>query len=526
MTVVAQWLELASPAPDETLRTAIETAIELELRSATPAADVLADTARRRVVRADVASGCVVLKRVSAAAPFRDVLRRPVLGTPVRREWRASTSAAAVLRDVPGAPLVPAPIACVAAAGTEFLVTEEIAGIPFLDVYTASPSRERRQWIDRLGVALRSLATARLAHGDLHLGNILVCGDRLAFLDWKESRLRARASALARDLADLEFSLARSGVQRAGRLRLRKASLGSPGSAVSRTALRGAAARADAAAQDHYRGRTRRALVVGRRFAAVDPAIGRGMRVAEISNDSVARALEAHKGTALVLKDDERSRVTRIPSGGDAGTSASSWIVKEVTKRGFARRLADPFRGSPAQRGWLGGHGLLARGVHAARPLAFVELAERRSLLILEDASPRPCLEDAEAAQWKSLPESALADALLALLLSLHRRGVDHGDLQSSHLFGDFEDRRLRAFALIDLEGVRFKTHLSDDARLRALSELNASLGEAHLANDTRRRIFDCYARALPFEMPRKEALRAVVRRSNARNHRWSTAER
>lgn len=532
MSDAIEWLDLR--VTDAPLRTAIEAAVDRELRGTTAAADILVNSARRRVVRADAPGGGVVLKRASAAgaAPFRDVLRRPFLGTPAHREWHALASAKMALRKTSGAPLAPAPLGRIRAGGMEFGVTEWIAGEPFWDRFRLANASERRRWIDELARALRALATARVAHGDLHLGNILVTGEQLAFLDWKESHVNATAAAIARDLAELEFSLARSGVRRAARLRLRKASLGLsglsgvPGAIPARTELRAAAERAEAAAQDHYRGRTRRALVAGRQFAVLAPSIGRGMRVAELSDDRIARAIEAHEGAAPVLKDDERSRVTRVPADESAGAAETSWVVKEVTKGGIGRRLADPFRGSPARRGWLGGHGLLVRGLVAARPLAFAELSASRSVLLLEDASPSPCLEDSEAAAWKHLPEEALAGSLLAFLLALHRRGVDHGDLQASHLFGNVSDGKLKSFTLIDLEAVRFERKLSDDARLRALSELNASLPELRLSNELRNRTFDCYARALPFAMPREEALRAIVRRSKARNHRWGVAER
>jgi hypothetical protein len=212
-------------------------------------------------------------------------------------------------------------------------------------------------------------------------------------------------------------------------------------------------------------------------------------------------------GGARVLKDDARARVTRLQVDGCA------LIAKEVIKAGLGRRLADPLRGSPAQRGWVGGHGLLARGLGVARPLAWLARGGSRggSILLLADITELGCLEAAT-------PNAIDPSALLHLLLALHRRGVDHGDLQASHIYG----LATGAPQVIDLEGVRFRRRLDDDARLRALAELNASLPEAALPATARCELFRCYATALPFAMPRERALRELVRRSLARRHAWS----
>ena len=166
--------------------------------------------------------------------------------------------------------------------------------------------------------------------------------------------------------------------------------------------------------------------------------------------------------------------------------------------------------GSAARRGWIGGHGLRARRIGVALPVAWIDRRDHRghSVLLMEDLGAQPCLELAPREQIDP-------DAILRLLLALHRRGVDHGDLQASHIFGRSEPR------LIDLEGVRFPRRVSDDARLRALAELNASLPDDSLPADERRELFYCYAAALPFRIPVEQALREVIGRSLARQHAW-----
>ncbi|RIK96919.1 MAG: hypothetical protein DCC71_22060, partial [Proteobacteria bacterium] len=170
------------------------------------------------------------------------------------------------------------------------------------------------------------------------------------------------------------------------------------------------------------------------------------------------------------------------------------------------------------------GHGLLARRIGAARPLAALE---RRafgvpvaSWLVLEDLRPAP--DAVSVLAGGAADADAVCDALARLAIALHRAGVDHGDLKGTHVFLVRRDGAL-APALIDLEGVRFVRRPSEARRIRALAQLNASLPDA-LPDALRCRAFARYAAALPFARGRAAALREVVAASLARRHRWSGA--
>ena len=109
-------------------------------------------------------------------------------------------------------------------------------------------------------------------------------------------------------------------------------------------------------------------------------------------------------------------------------------IVKEFPRRAPHKWLGDLVRGSPARRAWLAGHGLIARRIGVAHPFAYFE--ERRirprSWVVLEDL--RPATAAAFAIERGVTTPGRLADLLLALVLQLHRRGVDHGDLKGTHI--------------------------------------------------------------------------------------------
>lgn len=501
MSATLYWL-----AGDEALRATLEAAIE----GSTPGA-VIAETPRRRVVQlhASEASHPLVLKHfrarpaTSAGVTSRASWKRALGRSAAAREWRALDALAA--QDLPA----PTPRAHARRGDEEWVAMDFVSHRPLADALRTASAADRRELVDGLGLILRRLRIAGIAHGDLHHGNVLLSDDgEPVLVDWQRARLTRALRAHARDLASLEFSLARLGLSRTDRLRLRRAALGS---AATRATLLAAGERVEAFAHDHYRGRTRRSRSDGGGQLRVDPVLGPGMRARDFSNDAVREACAAHTaaleaGAANVLKDDARARVTRLRAGGRA------LIAKEVTKAGLGRRLADPLRGSPAERGWVGGHGLLARGLGVARPLAWLARGGSRggSILLLADVAERGCLEAAA-------PAAIDSDGLLRLLLGLHRRGVDHGDLQASHVYGLATGTPV----LIDLEGVRFRRRLDDDARLRALAELNASLPEAALPATERCELFRRYAAALPFAMPRERALRELVRRSLARQHAW-----
>jgi hypothetical protein len=244
------------------------------------------------------------------------------------------------------------------------------------------------------------------------------------------------------------------------------------------------------------------------------------MRLRGVAEHEIAAALEVGRSVpdasvGRVLKSDRRAQVTEVR------TASGRWIVKDYRAGGFLRRTADLFRGSPARRAWLGGHGLRARDIGTATPIAYVE---RRiwgvpiaSALVLEDLQQLKAADRCEAS-WAE--DCEVVDALVRLAIRLHRSRVAHGDLKASHVLlergsGGVDGR------LIDLEGVRFRRRLSDRARIRALAEINASLPD-RIPADLRCRAFRRYAAALPFDCDADHALRRVVAISLARRHRWT----
>ncbi|MDX1650813.1 MAG: lipopolysaccharide kinase InaA family protein, partial [Myxococcota bacterium] len=473
----------------------------------------------------------------SGRHPFRERLKAALGRSPADREARRLARLHAA-----GVPVPPPLGRGVLPGGDRILVLPWIEGEP-LAALLAGPPAPRRRALAALGRAVARLHAAGFAHGDLHAENLLFAGGDPVLLDLQHARRRAGEAARLRDLGALDYSL-RDRAALSDRLRLRAAALGlrRPFDAAARARLRAVGRAARRRARAHGRSRTRRRMRPGRLVASLRLPAGAGLRWRDFPEAVAAGALRAHDAVLAGPPDaasDPESEARPSPGGGAAVLQAGprgavtrvrvdgrGLVVKEGRAGGLARALADRLRGSAARRGWRGGHGLLAREVPAARPLAFVEQRRLglpvRSWLVLEDLAPAP---DALAAA--AAAPGATLDALTDLLHRLHRRDVDHGDLKATHVFlvggrGAQDVAGARA-VLVDLEHVRFPRRLRASRRRRALAELNASLPDAVPA-DARRAAFLRYAARHPFAEGRTEALRRVVRESLARRHRWTGA--
>lgn len=497
---------------DATLGHAVERAL------AAGRTEPLRDDARRALARLRLEDGSSVLVKQFRVGSGRHVLReraKACIGrAPAVREWRHLVA----LRDLGVG--VPVPLALgTRGDGDRLLVLGWIEGVPLSAAWDGSPAW-RRALAVRLAEGVRRIHALGFAHGDLHAGNVLVRDGEPILLDWQHARRTRSARARRADLARLEHSLVPV-ASRSLRVRMRRAVLGA---AATPRAMRDAGRAVDARARAHARSRTQHACRPGRVARRIEIGDARGLALPAVEPAALAALLGTHRetlrtGGAALLETSARARV----SAGRLGERAV--IVKETPWRGPGRALADALRGSAAMRAWRGGHGLRARGIGAAEPIAVLE--RRRagvpvaSWIVLEDLRPAPT---AVAALENGTPDAAtVIDALTRLAIALHRARVDHGDLKGTHVFLCGSGNR-PVPRLIDLDGVRFPRRLPDARRERSLAELNASLPDA-LPATLRRRAFARYANALPFAEGSEAALRRVVRASLARSHRWSGAD-
>ncbi len=471
---------------------------------------------RRQLTRLTLAGGERVLvkriRRASSRRPLRARLRDGLGLSPAAREWW-------MLRHLRGGDVpVPEPLALGRLGdGDAIVVTRYREGRPLREALARAGPAERRALARTVGDLVARLHAAGIVHRDLHAGNVRIGEDGPLLLDFQSARRSRSARRRRADLGALDHSL--SGVlSRAGRARLLASalSLPRPFGPAGGDALRAVGRAALARGRARARSRTRRALAPGRRFARLDLGAWRGLRARDVPESVVRAALERAPGEGLALKVDGRSRVAAVCCGG------RRLVVKTFPPRGPLRALADALRGSPARRAWLGGHGLAARRIGAARPVAFVErrvaFVPVASAVAAEDLSEWTPADAAPGAA----PPGEVALALAGLARALHVRGAQHRDLKASHVLLQRDGDALRA-RLLDLEDVRFPRRIGERGRIAALAQLNASLPDA-IPDACRVRAFRCYAAALPFRS-RSAALARVARRSAARAHRWTGAD-
>lgn len=494
----------------------VRTALEAWLRAPDDGVPFRND-AHRRVARIPGTDLVVKQFRVgSGRHPLRERLRARFGAGPAEREWRALLALSEA-----GAP-VPRPVGLAELPGGDrAVVTRWVSGTSFVEALSAEPGA-RRALLVALGAAVAAVHARGFRHGDLHVGNVIVGAAGPILLDLQRARRGAGEAERLRDLAHLDHSLA-AHVSTAARLRVRLAALGIAGSpdAGCRERLRRVGAASLERQRAHFHSRLRHARREGRAFVRAIAGGARGLRARTLSEEGLAAALAAHdaaaaEGGPALLDRGARSVVCAVPAG------QHRLVSKEVRAGSLTRAVADALRGSPARRAWAGGHGLRFLAAGAPEPLAYLEWRRLglpvRSLVLLEDLRPDEgahlVLEGPEAHR-----RAAALDALLHLLLRLHRAGVDHGDLKASNVLLRAEGTRLVP-RLVDLEGVRFRRRLPDARRRRALAQLNASVGDA-LEAGPRRRFFDRYVQALPFAQGRS-VKEEVVRESLARRHRWT----
>jgi tRNA A-37 threonylcarbamoyl transferase component Bud32 len=440
----------------------------------------------------------------------RESIKRRIGYSPALREWQALSELHAL-----GVP-VPEPLAWgILPGGDPLLVTEYFEGRALSSVLTTEPADEQIRWIDRLAQAVSALHEAGFRHGDLHLGNLHVREDEVMILDLQRARRARNRKEKLRDLAHLDFSIARMGLRIRLRRRLRERFGAPPGlDLVARRFVR-----------DFLRGRSRREHRVGRAWSSWQPHSFRG--IAGLQDESASpAALERALRSAIAdpRPNDRRGGRTRVSVHLD---ESRPMIVKRTTQLTRAQCFADRLRGSPARREFRSGQRLALLGALGAKPLAAVEERPARrpvtSWLILE----RVGIEDLDRYQPRSEEDAQRCCVeLAAWIAEWHAWGIDHLDLKASNIRIDDREDTFR-FWLVDLGDLRFRRHLSDAARLRALIQLNASLADEAFSLEARKRGLDDYRERLPFKrLDRDELIEAITRRSLARKHRWQALGR
>lgn len=457
---------------------------------------------------------CKLYHRRHGVRRLREVVKRRISRSSAQREWNALLQATE--RDLP----VPEPLAYGRiSSNEEVLVTRFEPGRPLLelleDTRACGPDLSRDPWsatCSAIAHATGALHQAGMHHGDLHAGNLRLGERGIVLLDLQRARpLRSEAERLL-DLAQLEYSLARSGATPEMRATLRRA-LG-VGAELDRAMAR--------FVRDHRRGRARRRLRIGRDWQRitihpdargtmlrrVDPGLVQAC-FSSIDPDAVTEAgIREIRRTERVLVHELRAGDRRV-------------VTKRVRAGSPLRALADRFRGSAAARAFRRGGADRLISHRAAPALAYVDLLRKgwpvESWLLMERVGE----EDLDALVPVDAREAQrITTALGRWLAEQHAIGLSHGDLKGGNIRLERSPEAIR-FWLVDLQDLRGPGTLSERARIEALSQLNASLADEAFDAKSRRAGLAAYAERLAFSRPLDEVAHEIARRSVARDHRF-----
>ena len=308
-----------------------------------------------------------------------------------------------------------------------------------------------------------------MLHADLHLGNLLVCGQEVVVLDTQRARFWPRLPRILRhwELGRLAYSL---------------------GEPLPRELAHVSFWR-ELRAQQHWRSRTRRCLKESSSFTRFNRAGLRGFRRRDADPAELAHALETLDQAELIW-----------PRPGGQIYRSGAWVVKQHRSLRAARNA------------WIGGHGLEMRGIRTARPVAWLD-----RWLIMEDAGPN-VVEWVEADFASSTPaeQEDMTRQLADLLADLHRRGIYHSDLKASNVtWSPGQPTRV-----LDYQRVHFGIRVSRRRRTRNLAQLNAALPDV-VPGRLREQALQRYLERSGFRGQGRKLRQAVISQSLQRSHRW-----
>ncbi len=407
-----------------------------------------------RAVRAEELPVDAVLLKSN---PVRRVVRRgeTVLKVFLMPGTRAAAREAACLRRAEGAGI---PVPALRGHGADWVATAWCPGRP-----------AERGDLERLLPIVDQMHSAGLLHRDLHLGNFLIDGERVTLLDVQRALFLPFLPQWLRrwELGRLAYSLGEPLAERLAPVRRWR----------------------DLRAHQHWRSRTRRCLKESSRFTRFELDGAYGFRLREVSPEDLRRTFTRLEEAELIW-----------PRPGGHIYRSGGWIVKQHIGVRDARAA------------WIAGHGLEARGIRTARPLAWVD-----RWLIMEDAG-RTVVEwvEEEFAGASTGVQEETVEMLVDLMADLHRRGIYHADMKACNIIWSPG----QAPRLLDYERVRFGWSVPQRRRTKNLAQLNSALPDV-IPGALRELGLRRYVERSRFRGDVDRLRRDVVALSLARAHRW-----
>jgi len=203
-----------------------------------------------------------------------------------------------------------------------------------------------------------------------------------------------------------------------------------------------------------------------------------------------------------VIKDQRKIKVARVAL--ELGGAQRRVYVKRYNTFSLRHRLGSIFSPSGGIRSLRGAAILTRNGIATAKPIAAVEEriwgAVTRSFFLSEEIPGGVTVDSLWRESLSSLPtpegarrRRAFLTTLGRLFHALHSQGVYHNDLKDANILAaQITDSESTALFLLDLEGVRQYSAVSESRRIKNLVQLNRTLGR-YLRNVQKLRVLQAY---------------------------------
>ncbi len=391
----------------------------------------------------------------------------------LKARWRrkAAREYAAARRLAAAGICTAQPIGWCEAGRDTFYTCQEVQGTVSFDAAWQTVFRnihKRRQFLSALGTFLGKLMRAGVDHPDMHAGNLLVrlngchapafflidpygikVGRRMTRHRWH--RLLDWLVCLSAEITqpDAQRLLAASGVLDP----VAPVNVKAAWADLIRHATRDMAKR--------WRGRRHRLTHHSSLCVAAADHFGKWIVRRRMPLDIARQAAAKYqRGEARFIKEDVKRRLARVEIDG------TTYVVKEFCRQPIWRLR------SAGRRAWLNACRLETGQVRGIRCHAYLRTADRRTLLLFEDAG------DSTLAREVKERGTDAARALLAAagrtMGRLHLRDIHHPDLKATNFI--IASNGSCQLTLGDLDAVRFGVPLSMPKRAAAVQQLLASL--------------------------------------------------
>ncbi len=373
-----------------------------------------------------------------------------------------------------------------------------------------------------LAKMVHRIHAAGLFHRDLHAGNFLYDGDSLFLTDLHRAEIVRALSAGQRtwNVAQLFHSMRSRWTREDQRSFLEKYFRGWRQDAINKEDFLGAVLfQMDRLQKRQWRSRTKRCVKESTDFTREK---GNGVAVyrrRDFSEDLLESLIEEgprtiHAGSSDLLKDSPEVTVCISAQEGNR------ICLKHFHYPSRFTRLKERFRQSRGLRAWIGGNGLMVRGIRCPRPFALVEKRDwftvREGLFFMEAAEGSQELDRYLFTGFRDLKEKRMFIRTCAeWLSSVHGMDVFHKDLKTCNILVG-RNGETWTFSLLDLEDVRLNQKVNGKRALRNLVQLNASTPPLMTRGD-RLRFLNHYLLCRPMPLEKRRMVREIARQSAKR---------